>query len=148
MVRGRDWNNQCFLFLGEGLHHLSVRAQTKQIKTQTVWSADCGWALKICWQDKQVVIHVLIAQQCYPEAVGWLVAPGRRAGSKGGLPTAVRSPGRGRFPLLTASSHRNPEMWDFPLHAAKNHTADNRTKASQALRYFPASTHMPHRSEK
>lgn len=110
--------------LKEGLHHLPVRAQTKQIETQTVWSTDCSLGLKICWRDKQqVVVHVLIAQRCYPEAVGWLAAPGARARSREGLPAAPGTQRRGRFPLLTVSSHHNPnrDMGFSPQRSQESH---------------------------
>lgn len=67
--------------LAEGLCHPPVKAQTKQINRQTVWSTDCGWSSKICRWDKRQV-HALIAQQCYPEALGCLAAAGQRGAGR------------------------------------------------------------------
>lgn len=81
LLSGRDWSNQCFFFLAEGLCHPPVKAQTKQINRQTVWSTDCGWSSKICRWDKRQV-HAWIAQQCYPEALGCLAAAGQRGAGR------------------------------------------------------------------
>lgn len=128
--------------LAEGLCHLPVKAQTKQINRQTVWSADYSWSLKICQWDKRQV-HVLIVQQCYPEALGCLTAPAQRGA--GEVPPRLLVP-RGQeglvcsqFPLTTFQT----DTWDFPLCMAKNHTTDYRTKASPGLRHFPAISHVP-----
>jgi len=137
-----------FLFPQRGSLSSAVRMQTKQIKTQTAWRADCGWGLKICWQDKwQVVIHVLIAQQCHPEAGGWLVSLGQQARSRrrllNGSPCHRGAFLRSQFPLTTVQTG----TWDFPLRVAHTPADHSGAKATPGLRHSPPTARVPHRAD-
>lgn len=85
----------------------------QQIKRQTVHSADCGRNLKICEWDKWQV-HVLIAQQCYPEALGCLPALAQRGAGEASPRLFAPRGGEGfvcsQFPLTTFQA----DTWDFP----------------------------------
>lgn len=101
------------LLLVEGLCHPPVKAQTKQINRQTVWSADCGRSLKTCRWDKWQV-HVLLARQCYPEALGCLAALAQQGAGKVSPRLLAPHGGEGfvcsQFPLATFQA----DTWDFP----------------------------------